>query len=73
MKIKPIFNLDQKEVMPKLSIPAEYTRNLYHDGMKMVEALIEANRLYGVDIHKIASELGVRGGKFRKWRKKKWA
>lgn len=71
MKIKPVFNSDRKEVMPKLSIPAEYARNLYHSGVEMAVALREANKLYGVDIHKIASELGFRGGRFRKWRKMK--
>ncbi len=73
MKIKPVFNSDKKEVMPKLSIPAEYARDLYHDGMEMAMALREASKLYGVDVHKIASELGFRGGKFRKRRKEKWA
>ncbi len=71
MKIKPVFNSEREEVV-KLSVPAEYARNLYHDGMEMAMALREANRLYGADIHKIASELGIRGGKFRKWRKKRY-
>ncbi len=71
MKIKPIFNSEREEVI-KLSVPAEYARNLYHQGFEMAMALREANRLYGTDVRKIASELGVRGGKFRKWRKKRY-
>lgn len=70
MRIKPIFKTES-EVMPTLSISAEYARNLYRSGIEMAVALREANKLYGTDIHKIAAELGYRGGKFRKWRKKR--
>ncbi len=73
MKLNPIFNTESnhKEVMPELSIPAKYARNLYRQGFEMAVALRESNKLYGVDVHKIASELGYRGGKFRKWRRNK--
>lgn len=72
MKIKPVFNSDKREVMPALSIPAEYARNLYHSGIEMAVALREANKLYGMDVRKIAAELGIKGGRFRKFRKDKW-
>ncbi len=69
MKLSPIFNIEQRQYVTKLSPAAEYASELYRDGLKMVVALREASKLYEVDIHKIASELGVRGGKIKKMRR----
>ena len=59
MKLNPIFNTEsRKEVVPKLSPAAEYARELYQSGYKMIEALRIASKFYEADIHRIASELG---------------
>jgi len=70
MKLNPIFNTEsRKEVVPKLSPAAEYARELYQSGYKMMEALRIASKFYEADIHKIASELGIRSGKSKKRRR----
>jgi len=67
MKLKPIFNSNpRREVTQKLSPAAEYARELYQNGYKMLEALRRASRFYGEDIHLIASQLGIRGGKSKR-------
>lgn len=66
MKLNPIFNSSQKEVIQKLSPAAEYARDLYHDGFKMQWALRRAAFEYGVDIHAVASELGKLNKRRRK-------
>ena len=72
MKLNPIFNTDnRKEVTSKLSPAAEYVRELYRSSYKMNEALRYASKFYGADIHKIASELGIRGGKKLNKRRRK--
>ncbi len=72
MKLKPIFNSNpRREVIQKLSPAAEYARELYQGGYKMLEALRRASRSYGEDIHSIASQLGIRGGKSKKRRVRK--
>ncbi len=70
MKLNLIFNTEQRrEVVKKLSPSAEYARDLYHSGYKIMEALRRASNDYGADIHTIASELGMRGGKSKKRRR----
>jgi hypothetical protein len=72
MKLNPTFNIEKserhREVMPRLSEPAQYARELYRSGFKMTLALREASKLYHADIHAIASELGLRGGKSKRRR-----
>jgi hypothetical protein len=73
MKIQPIFNTEfnlefRKEARPNLSEAAQYAKELYQDGYKMLDALFESARFYRADIHKIARELGIRGGKVKKGR-----
>jgi len=64
MKLNPIFNTEsRREVVIKLSSAAEYARDLYQSGYKMMEALRRASIDYGADIHLIARELGIRGGR----------
>jgi len=66
MKIKPAFKVSNGFKSPQLSEPATYANELYRGGFKMLIALREASKLYGVEIHTIASELGIRGGKKRR-------
>jgi hypothetical protein len=69
--LKPIFNTGLRQDLPKLSEAAEYAKELYRGGLKMQNAIRQASRFYNVDIHFLASELGVRGGKSNKRRSKR--
>jgi uncharacterized protein (DUF1778 family) len=64
-KLTPIFRTDRNQ--PELlSEAAQYARELYRANFKMQMALREASKLYGVDIHKIASSLNIKKSKRRK-------